>query len=80
MRFRFDRGGLIESLATTVEWQTKKDLIAILKREYDWIIPFDDDILEVKYYIKDTRPQGWGETWIVTGRQGVYGYTDGPLP
>lgn len=77
MKFRYHTGGLKESLATTIEIEppTRESLakaLSITKEEQ-----VDPNTLLVEFYAYDDRI-GWN-TYIVTDKDGVLGFTDGPL-
>jgi hypothetical protein len=78
MKFREHRGGLDESLATTVELEPTKDALnAQLQQRYGEWWKFNEDDVSVKPYSFDVRI-GW-DTHIVCIKGAAVGYTDGPL-
>lgn len=75
--FRFHRGGLGESMQTTVEVSDRADLCSKVRTEWGFP-PFEDDELQVVPYVHDPRI-GWN-THIVSILNGcVVGFTDGPI-
>ena len=75
MKFRFQLGGLEESMATVVELEPTKEAISQYIAEKDISVRADD--IKVKQYKYDERTM-W-DTYIVTCPQGVIGFTDGPI-
>jgi hypothetical protein len=81
MRFREHRGGLAESLETTVMLDDRAALLAHLARllaDYPTAAPLvSEKTVHVKHLIYDNRCD-W-DTYIVTvDDYGVMGFTDGP--
>ncbi len=78
-KFREHRGGLAESLETTVEVQTKAELAAHMRSK---ISPFgfffEDDDLTVEPYGFDDRI-GWDTYIVQIDGYGVAGFTNGAL-
>jgi hypothetical protein len=81
MKLRQHRGGLAESMATTVEIEaTMPSLLAAMRPVMaPWGVDLTPDMVHVEPYGGIDKRIGW-DTYIVTmdGR-GVYGFTDGPL-
>lgn len=77
MKFREHRGGLAESMETTIELEDRAALIAHCRALLDqWYFSFRDEDLSVEPYGRDERI-GW-DTHIVTIKgYGVMGFTDG---
>jgi hypothetical protein len=78
MKLRQHRGGLDESLATTIEIEpTRNALLQAIKQEMGFSNVYDKDI-SITYYGYDARIE-W-ETYIVEiDGFGVYGFTNGPV-
>jgi hypothetical protein len=77
VRFRFHRGGLAESLATAIEVADKAHLADRLNAAWDFGPRLTAGDISCEYYADD--PRSWGPTWIVTCKDGVMGFSDGPL-
>ena len=78
MRFREHRGTMVESLRTTVHFEGRDALVAIVQDRLA-SIAFEPEDLEVSLYIVDTI-SGWNSTHVVTLKgYGVAGFTDGAL-
>jgi hypothetical protein len=71
--FRFQRGGLTESMATIQEFSTLEELARIVSETY----PEDARSISVKPYCFDERI-GW-DTHIVSLGGDAIGFTDGPI-
>jgi len=73
--FRYHRGGLTESMATTIEIESKKELISILNKN---IFGTDFENITIEPYCFDSRIN-W-DTYIVHLEDyGVIGFTNGEL-
>lgn len=78
MKFRFHRGSLQDSLATTIEVNSLEELCEILKSSHSELNPESLAKLVSKHYCFDDRI-GW-DTWIVTIEgYGVLGFANGEL-
>jgi hypothetical protein len=79
MKFREQRGGLDESMATCIELADRDALVTHLKRELGkYHYGFEPHLLKVEPYARDDRI-GWLDTHIVSiDGYGVVGFTDGP--
>lgn len=73
MKFRFHRGSLDESLATTVEVDSLLELRRIIEKEWQ----LGDESLSIESYGYDERI-GW-DTHIVLWKNSPVGFLDGPL-
>ena len=80
MKFREHRGGLGESLATMIEFQTRTELARHLNKiRPDLLI--SGAILEAKPYAGDDNRIGWKDVHILVSDKGsVIGFIDGPMP
>lgn len=79
MKFREHRGGLSESMGTTVELDTKEDFLKHIEKLARQIVPKDDFTVSFEQYAFDSRIN-WN-TWIVMLEgHGVLGIMDGPIP
>lgn len=74
-KFRWHRGSLSDSLATTVEVTDRYALFLLLEK--DWHEPVSGKAVDIKHYGFDRRI-GW-DTHLVTINGHVAGMTDGPL-
>ena len=70
MKFRFYRGGLDESLATTVEVGSLAELRAVIEKEWQLICPLGDEPLSIE--------PCWG-THIVVWKNQPVGFLNGPI-
>ena len=70
MTFRYHRGGLVESMSTSVELPPTRESLANYLRES----PCD---VAVEYYAYDARLLG--DVYIVKVRGDIVGFTDGAL-
>lgn len=77
VRFRFHRGGLAASLATTITVADKAELANCVNAAWDFGPRLKAEDITCEYYADD--PRSWGPTWIVTCKDGVMGFSDGPL-
>lgn len=82
MKFREHRGGLSESMATTIDVADRAALVAYVARQLE---PFHFTPAEIEAGLA-VEPYGYDkridwDTHIVTlKRYGVLGFTDGPCP
>lgn len=74
MKFRFHRGGLEESLATVVEFNSKEELQKIIEESLERKLP----PIECKFYTYDKRIN-WNTFIISAEGYGMLGFTDGLL-
>lgn len=79
MRFREHRGGLSESLATTIELATKEQFISHIEKLARRIVPTDRITITFSQSSYDKRI-GWDTYNVCMEGQGVLGMTDGPPP
>lgn len=86
VRFREHRGGLEDSLSTTVQVLDRAELVALIARKWEPLgITVCDADVEVKPYVRgswkaDDRG-GWADLHIVTlVGHGPIGFTEGPVP
>lgn len=79
-RFREHRGGLADSMATTVEVHTRAELIAHIKKLLSLFdVHFRFDEIEVKPYGGYDERIGWNNHIVTMPDYGVLGFTDGPI-
>ena len=81
MKLREHRGGLAESMATTIEIDaTAPALLAAMQPVVaPWGVYLTPDMIHLEPYGGIDERIGW-DTYIVTiDGHGVYGFTDGPL-
>lgn len=79
MRYREHRGGLEESVRTTVEVDTKRDLLKLVNSIF-WE-NFTEDQLKIRKYTENGDPRiGWVKLSIVSIEDfGVVGWLEGDL-
>lgn len=78
IKFREHRGGLAESLDTTVTIEDRQDLIKHIQLLVKpWDIEVVPQSIHVQYYGNEQRAAGWNNMHIVTiDGHGVIGFTD----
>lgn len=77
-KFRFHRGTLADSLATTVEVKDRAALVEYIRANFlPYELSGDTPELKVRYYAFDKRIDE--HTYIVADSVGVVGFTDGPI-
>ena len=78
-KYRDHRGSLSESMKTVQEFRDKEGLLLFLKENYNCSVVLSMETLNISFYCRDTRMDGWKNTHAVsiTGF-GVVGFTDGP--
>ena len=82
MLYRDQRGGLDESMETTVDIPATKAAIFrhLVRDEAAYLLPdFEIGDLDVRYYAEDRRVEGWATTFIVTINGNAVGFTNGPV-
>lgn len=80
MKFREHRGGLGDSLATMIEFDTRTDLMRHLQDIRPDVF-ISGATLEAKPYGGDDNRIGWKDVHIlVADKGGVIGFIDGPMP
>jgi hypothetical protein len=78
MKFREHRGTLDDSMLTCVEVDDFVGLVKHLQKIWgEWSLPIIPGALKIEHYCYDGRI-GWN-TYIVTMKGQVLGFTDGPL-
>lgn len=78
-KFRFQRGGLEESMATCVEIHSKDELYEIINKELGELIKIQPKKIKFKKYLSDYRT-GWKKQYLVVADGvGVIGYSDSKL-
>lgn len=81
-KFREHRGGLAESLETTVEVETKADLVAHMRSKLSpFGFHFEDADMTIKPYGADPYDSriGWNTFIVTIDGYGVAGFTNGAL-
>jgi len=78
MKLRQHRGGLEESMATTIEIEPTMEALLAAVRASMSPLSVADDSLSVKPYGFDKRIN-WDTHIVEIQGFGVYGFTDGPL-
>ncbi len=74
-KFRFHKGGLQESIETTVEVTSLEALKDHINKESLFPRGYSKDDIKIKPYCFDPRT-GW-DTHLVSGPSGVIGFMDG---
>jgi hypothetical protein len=84
MRFRFQRGGLKESLETTINVSSQQELRDHINKHgglLDQLVPYDRIVFIAQpTFSQAMRDQGRWETHLVTINGQAMGYSDGTLP
>ena len=79
MRFRFKRETLADSMATAISIDpTRKALLAAIHGDVDFEATTALEIAVLWYAAGDERI-GWAPLYVVKGRNGIIGFTDGPI-
>jgi hypothetical protein len=69
MKFRQHRGSLEDSMKTLIEVSSLKELAEKLELEG----------LRIEFYCNDPRPIDFKETYIISDKHGVVGFSNGKL-
>lgn len=67
-RFRYNRGGLEESLATQIKVNSLKDIEKGYNGSLPKNSPFRIKALECKYYCRDDRQGAYPQTYLITAK------------
>jgi hypothetical protein len=76
MRVREHRGSFVDALATEFAASTKLQLVEEMKVRLQRDVKIED--VEVKFYVRDNRAN-WGDTYIITWKHQVFGFSNGML-
>ncbi|MCK9567521.1 hypothetical protein M0R72_01065 [Candidatus Pacearchaeota archaeon] len=80
MKLRQHRGGLAESMATTIEIEpTMEALLVAIRERYKGLMDVADDAVSVNPHGHHDKRNNWNTHIVVIQGFGVYGFTDGPL-
>lgn len=79
MKFRAQRGGYEESMATVFEFSTRAELLEHVQRLYSLPTVYLPQMIVSRYCERDTR-NGWVTYLVWLPNIGVVGFTDGPVP
>jgi hypothetical protein len=76
MRVREHRGNLQDSLATEFNADSKQQLVESMSKSLAMVVNTTD--VKIEFYTIDPR-DNWGDTYIITYKGSVFGFSDGML-